>query len=266
MEILGYFAAILVGLSFGLIGSGGSILTMPILVYLFGIQPTLATSYSLCIVGITCLTGAVQKYRSGFVDVRVSLLFGLVSVTSVILTRKFILPAIPGDITTIGSIKITKALLTMILLASLMLVSAISMIRNSYKHPGDDVWIRINPNYPVLLFCGLGIGMVTGLLGVGGGFLLVPTLVLLAGIPMKKAIGTSLTIITLNTLMGIISDAASFHLDWLLLGKLIAIAVTGVFMGNAISKKVSGEKLKKGFGWFVLVLSIYIVCKEVFFR
>ena len=266
MEIIGYFAAILVGLSFGLIGSGGSILIMPILVYLFGIQPTTATSYSLFIVGTTCLTGAIQKYRHGFVNVKASLLFGIVSVSTVIVTRKYILPAIPDYITTIGSVKLTKALLTMVLLAVLMLVSSISMIRDSYKKTPDEPGKVKSINYFILLLCGIGVGVVTGMFGVGGGFLLIPTLVLIAGIPMKNAIGTSLTIISLNTLVGILGDWGHFQLDWVLLGTLTAIAIGGVFIGHEIGKKIHGEKLKAGFGWFVLILSIYIISKEVFFR
>ena len=266
MEIIGYCAAIFIGLSFGLIGSGGSILTMPILVYLFGMQPTLATSYSLFIVGMTCLTGAIQKYRHGFVNIKTSLLFGVVSVSTVVTTRKFIVPAIPDEITTIGSLHFTKGLLTMVLLAALMLLSSISMIRDGYKRNPQTIENVKSVNYFVLFSCALGIGLVTGLFGIGGGFLLIPTLVLIAGIPMKHAIGTSLTIITLNTLIGIAGDWGQFHLDWILLAKLTSIAIAGVFIGHEIGKKVHGDKLKTGFGWFVLILSIYIIAKELLFK
>ena len=266
MEIIGYCAAILVGLSFGLIGSGGSILTMPILVYLFSIPPTLATSYSLFIVGTTCLTGAIQKYRHGFVDVKTSLLFGILSVSTVLLTRKYIVPAIPENISSIGTLTLTKSMLTMVLLAALMLLSSVSMIRNSYKKTTIDARVLRTISYVELIFCAIGIGFVTGMFGVGGGFLLIPTLVLIAGMPMKNAIGTSLTIISLNTLVGILGDWGQFHLDWALLAKLIAIAIAGVLIGNQLGKKISGAVLKAGFGWFVLVLSIYIITRELFFK
>lgn len=265
MIIAGYLATILVGLSLGLMGSGGSILIMPILVYLFGIPPLLATSYSLFIVGATSLVGAYKNYVKGFVNIRTSLIFGISSVTTVFVTRKFLIPAIPNDIAAIGSLHITKALLTMVLFAGLMLLSASSMIR-SRKAATDEDGPAKKENYPSLLLYGVGVGLVTGVLGAGGGFMLIPTLVLLVGMPMKKAIGTSLFIISLNALLGFTGDIGHFTFDWPLLFQLTAIAVAGIFAGSELAKKIPGAKLKTGFGWFVLVMGIYIIIKELFFK
>ncbi|GAC1425772.1 MAG: sulfite exporter TauE/SafE family protein [Flavisolibacter sp.] len=263
MEIWGYFASALIGISLGLIGGGGSILTVPVLVYLFGINPVLSTSYSLFVVGSTSLVGAYNNYRKGFVSIKTALLFGISSITTVFLTRKFIIPHIPKNIATIGSVHITQALLTMVLFAILMVIAALSMMK-SKKSDGN---IQLNNDHiielPKLLAYGVAIGLATGILGAGGGFLLIPTLVLLVKLPMKQAIGTSLLIIALNSLIGFTGDIGHFNIDWFFLAKVTSIAILGIFVGGLLSKKISGDKLKKGFGWFVLFMGVYIIVKEV---
>ena len=263
MEILGYIAALLIGISLGLIGGGGSILTVPVLVYIFHIQPKIATSYSLFIVGSTSLVGAVNNYIKGWVDLETALLFGVSSISTVFLTRSFIIPVIPERIATIGNFKVTASLLTMVLFAILMLMASWSMIRKRTviipeKHDATKGSEIIN-----LLGYGIIVGLVTGLLGAGGGFLIIPTLVLLLGKPMKKAIGTSLLIISMNTLLGFTGDLGHVDMDWKLLLILTGIAIVGVFTGIAIGKKIPGEKLKKGFGWFVLAMGVYILVREL---
>jgi len=234
---------------------------VPVMVYLFVLQPLLATSYSLFVVGSTSFVGAFNNLRKGMVNVKAALLFGASSIATVFLTRKFLVPAIPKDIFTIRGFTITESMLTMVLFAILMLVASVSMIRNKkvVKHEEEN---KDHFRFGKLVTYGITIGLVTGLLGAGGGFLLIPALVLLLKLPMKKAIGTSLMIIALNSLVGFTGDLGHFSIDWFFLVKVTAIAIAGIFIGGALSKKIPGEKLKKGFGWFVLVMGIYIIVKE----
>ena len=243
MVIVGFFLAALIGVSLGLIGGGGSILTVPLLVYVMGVNPILATSYSLFIVGSTSMVGAFNNYIKGLVRIKTALLFGLSSITTVFLTRKFLLPAIPKHILTIGSFVLTENILTMLLFAILMLAASIAMIRNGNKTEVED---KVNlfgakqVNLAKLLLYGIAIGLATGLLGAGGGFLLIPTLVLLVGLPMKEAIGTSLLIIALNSLIGFTGDIGHFSMDWEFLILMTLIAIAGIFVGGYLAKKLLG--------------------------
>lgn len=266
METFAYIASALIGISLGLIGGGGSILTVPVLVYLFGISPLLSTSYSLFIVGSTSLVGAFNNYRKGLVSIKTALLFGLSSITTVFLTRKFIIPAIPKNILTVGSFTITENILTMVLFAILMVAASTAMIKSGNEEEDQETVSDKKLNLPKLLLYGIAIGIATGLLGAGGGFLLIPTLVLLVGLKMKEAVGTSLLIIALNSLIGFTGDLGHFNIDWAFLAKITAIAVAGIFIGGFLNKKLDGRKLKKGFGWFVLVMGIYIILKELLFK
>ena len=264
MEILGYFLAALVGISLGLTGGGGSILTVPILVYAMGVNPVLATSYSLFIVGSTSMVGALNNYRKGFVNIKTALLFGLSSITTVFLTRKVLMPKIPPVLFSIQHFQITQSMATMVLFAVLMLMAAIAMIKN--KNQENNVAVNDNNSkskIPKLLFYGVAIGLATGLLGAGGGFLLIPVLVLILKMPMKQAIGTSLLIIALNSLIGFTGDIGHFIIDWKFLIIITLIAVAGIFAGGFLAKKIEGDKLKKAFGWFVLLMAIYIIIKEI---
>ncbi len=258
MEIAGYIASILIGLSLGLLGGGGSILTVPVLAYLFGVHPTIATSYSLFIVGSTSLVGAFRKYSIGQVSVPTALLFGVSSITTVILTRRFIIPRIPEHLGMIGDVEITKAAVTMVLFAVLMLLASFSMIKGRKEVEEKEKPINVLP----MLLYGVGIGLVTGFLGAGGGFLLIPALVFFVGLDMKRAVGTSLAIIAMNSLIGFIGDIGIVKVDWQLLLIVSGISLVGLFLGISLSKKVSGPKLKKGFGWFVLIMGVYIIIKE----
>ena len=266
MEIAGYFLMALVGVSLGLIGGGGSILTVPILVYVMGVNPVLATSYSLFIVGATSMAGAYNNYRKGLVNVKTALLFGVSSITTVFLTRKIIMPVVPAVLFSNRHVHITHSVATMILFAILMLMASLAMIKNKDEHNSS---VATGANKPIQLtrlsLYGIAIGLATGLLGAGGGFLLIPALVLLVKMPMKQAIGTSLLIIALNSLIGFTGDIGNFIIDWKFLIALTVIAIAGIFAGGFLAKKFNGEKLKKGFGWFVLAMGIYIIAKELFF-
>ncbi len=266
MEILGYVLAVIVGISLGLIGSGGSILTVPILVYVIGVNPVLATAYSLFIVGSTALVGGVQSAFQKKVDFKTVLIFGIPSIAAVYATRMWLVPFIPNEIFTIGSLVITKSIALMLLFAVVMILASVSMIRPGKYKETDEHAPRVY-NYPMILLEGAVVGLLTGLVGAGGGFLIIPALVLLARMPMKLAVGTSLFIIAAKSLIGFIGDLqGSEVLDWKLLGIFTAFAVAGIFIGILLSKKIPGQKLKKGFGWFVLVMGIYIIIKELFFK
>ncbi|HQO87606.1 MAG TPA: sulfite exporter TauE/SafE family protein, partial [Bacteroidia bacterium] len=191
MEVFGYACAILMGLSLGLIGGGGSILTVPILVYLFSIDAVLATGYSLFIVGFTSLIGSFSHIRMGNVHLRTAVVFGIPSIIAVFITRAFIVPAIPQDLFNIGTLQITKPIALLLLFAVIMLLASYSMIRRKKQKPDYD---KVQYNYPLIIIEGFVVGTITGLVGAGGGFLIVPALVLLAHLPMKKAIGSSLLI------------------------------------------------------------------------
>lgn len=259
MEIAGYIASLLIGVSMGLIGGGGSILTMPILVYLFAVSPPIAISYSLFIVGSTSLVGAYNNYRRGLVNFKIALLFGSSSITTVFITRKFVIPLLPEVLFRISSFEVTNSLFVMVVFAILMVAASVSMIRNKKV----EVEAKEKSGTVKLLAYGVAIGLVTGFLGAGGGFLLIPALVILMKLPMKEAIGTSLLIITLNSLIGFLGDMGRHPIDWRFISMVSAIAIAGIFIGSHFNQQVNADKLKKGFGWFVLVMGIYIIVKEL---
>ena len=264
MEILGYIAAILIGISLGLVGSGGSILTVPVLVYLMGVDPLLATTSSLFIVGFTSLIGGVRAYSKKQLDYRAVTEFGFPSVLSIFITRHNLLPAIPDTIFTVGNIIITKNMLLMLVFAVLMLLASWSMIRsresNRTATPAKAGSERV---FPLMIF-GLLIGVVTGLLGAGGGFLIIPTLVLFLGLDMKTAVGTSLLIIAINSLFGFLFSLNHFSFNWMLLLAFTVLSAAGLFIGSHFSDKISPASLKKGFGWFILVMGIFVIVRELF--
>lgn len=263
MAILGYAASVLMGLSLGLIGGGGSILTVPILVYLFGVDPVLATAYSLFVVGLTSLVGSYSHFRAGNVQLKTALIFGLPSIAAVYAVRKFAVPHIPDPAFYIGSFAVAKGTLLMVLFAVLMLMASISMIRQGRQKQYEK---KSTDNYLLIFLEGLLVGGLTGLVGAGGGFLIIPALVLLAGLPMKQAVGTSLLIIALKSLIGFTGDlGAGQPIDYGFMLLFSAFAIAGILLGSYLTKFISNEKLKPAFGWFVLVMGVYIIIKEVLF-
>ena len=333
MDTAGYIAAIIVGFTLGLIGGGGSILTVPVLVYMFSIEPVLATAYSLFVVGISSSVGALNYMKKGLLNYKTAVVFAVPSFIAVFLTRKFLVPAIPEqlfsigrlDITTdvlfilililtklgvslfslnktfrgskkhikafllvtpaaimvfivrqfiipgipdnlimIGDFTLTKGSGIMLLFSLVMFLAAFSMIKGRRDPVDEEETGKLKFNYPLIVAEGAIVGTVTGLVGAGGGFLIIPALVLLAGLPMKTAIGTSLLIISVKSLLGFLGDLGNQEIHWVFLLAFTGLSVIGIFAGTYTSKFIDGSKLKKLFGWFVLLMSVYIIINELF--
>lgn len=258
---MGYFGALLIGVVLGLIGGGGSILTVPILVYVLAINPVTATAYSLFVVGTSALVGAFRNMQKGLVDFRTAIVFAIPAFIAVYTTRKFIVPAIPEALFPVGDLMITKSIAIMVFFAIVMLLASFSMIRNNRKDTTEIVAVVYN--YPLIVVEGAVVGLLTGLVGAGGGFLIIPALVLLAKLPMKKAVATSLLIIAIKSLIGFIGDVENLDIDWTFLLSFSAISMVGIVLGIYLSNFIEGKKLKKAFGWFVLVMAVYILIKEL---
>lgn len=261
-EVLGYFGALIVGLVLGLIGGGGSILTVPILVYFIGLNPVTATAYSLFVVGTTSLFGAYQNFKNKMVDVRTAIVFAIPAFIAVYLTRRYLVPAIPDLLFTVSDFDVTKNIFIMIFFAIIMLLASISMIKTRKKATSEEQEITFN--IPLIIIEGIVVGVLTGIVGAGGGFLIIPALVLLAKLPMKLAVGTSLIIIAAKSLIGFLGDVQNLAIDWTFLLIFTTISVIGIFIGVYTTKFISGEKLKKGFGWFTLLMALYIIYKELY--
>jgi uncharacterized membrane protein YfcA len=276
VEILGYLGALLIGVTLGLIGGGGSILTVPILVYTLGLNPVTSTAYSLFVVGSTALVGAVRNMLKGMVDFRTAIVFAIPALVAVYLTRAFLIPAIPEVLFEFrfpagkfipslsryeSHIEITKDLAIMLFFAFIMLLASISMIRDRRKETEHQE--EVSYNYPLIVVEGGIVGVLTGIVGAGGGFLIIPALVLLAKLPMKKAVATSLLIISIKSLIGFMGDVQNLSIDWPFLLTFSGTSIAGIFIGIWLNNYVDGKKLKKGFGWFVLIMGIYIIYKEL---
>jgi len=260
--ILGYIGALLVGITLGLLGGGGSILTVPILVYLLGVNPVLATAYSLFVVGTTSLVGAVRNMTQKMVDIKVAMLFSLPALLAVYLTRRYIVPAIPEELFIIAGLTMTKDLAIMLFFALIMLAASISMIKGRKEKPvNKNTRIKL----PLIFAEGIIVGVLTGIVGAGGGFLIIPALVLFANLPMKKAVATSLLIIAAKSLTGFIGDVQTLTIEWSFLLTFTGFSIIGIFIGIYLNRFIEGKNLKKGFGWFVLLMGFYIITKELIF-
>ena len=263
VEILGYVGALMVGLVLGLIGGGGSILTVPIMVYLIGLNPIVATAYSLFVVGVTSVFGAFQNYKKGLVDVKTAIVFAVPAFIVVYLTRRYFVPIIPEVIFTVNDFEVTNDIFIMIFFSIVMLLASYSMIKGKKNIKPVDAQNKTY-NYPMIAFQATVIGVFSGIVGAGGGFLIIPTLVLLGKLPMKKAIGTSLFVIAVNSLFGFLGDLSNININWTFLLTFTGISIIGILVGSHFSKYISGRKLKKGFGYFTIVMAIYIVYRELF--
>jgi uncharacterized membrane protein YfcA len=264
----GYFAAIFIGLSLGIMGGGGSILTVPVLVYLLGVSPVLSTAYSLFVVGSTAVVGAAGYARKGLVSLHTAVVFLLPSLLAVFAVRKMLMPAIPHELFMVGGLVFTKDLLVLVAFAVLMVGAATSMIRNrpAEEALADELRATQKLNYPLILSIGLVVGTLTGFVGAGGGFLIIPALVLSARLPMKLAVGTSLAIIALNSLIGFAGDlSAGTSIVWPFLLGFLAFALGGIVLGTYLARFIPGARLKPAFGWFTLAMGSFILIKELLF-
>lgn len=263
LEILGYFGGLLIGVVLGLIGGGGSILTVPVLVYLLAINPVTATAYSLFVVGTSSLVGALRNIPKKLIDFRTAIVFAIPAFIAVYLTRKFLVPAIPEEIFSLGDFTLTKGIGIMIFFAIIMIVASISMIREKDNGRNKEVE-KVTYNYPLIIIEGIVVGLLTGIVGAGGGFLIIPALVLLAKLPMKKAVATSLLIIAIKSLIGFIGDVENMKIDWVFLMIFTGLSIVGIWLGVYLNNFINGKKLKKAFGWFVLLMGIYIIWSEIY--
>lgn len=329
LEILGFLSAIIIGVSLGMIGGGGSILTIPVLVYLFKVDPVLATAYSLFVVGVSSLFGSFTYMKKGLLNYKTAIVFAIPSLVAVFLTRKMLIPYLPDELIAIaggwgselwfglvlvlgivfsafvlmkwgihqhasflkvallmlpatlmvftmrqwvipslpenmlelGGFVLTKNLAIMVLFALVMLGASISMIRGRTEPQTVDGSQKLNVG--IVVIEGVLVGTLTGIVGAGGGFLIIPALVIIAKLPIKQAIGTSLLIITVKSLIGFLGDVSNQTIEWVFLLEFTGLSVLGIFIGAKFSDKVPGELLKKGFGWFVLVMAVFILFKEL---
>jgi hypothetical protein len=260
IQIIGYVGAFIVGLILGLIGGGGSILTVPLLVYLLGYNPVVATAYSLFVVGSSSLVGTIQKHKKHLVDFKTGLAFSFPSFIAVYLSRRFLVPNLPDTLFKLENFEFTKEMAIMTFFALVMLLASISMIKKRKTQPKEN----FKQDYYKTFIQGIIIGVVTGIIGAGGGFLYVPALVLWANLSMKKAVGTSLVIITINSLIGFTGDLYTIKVDWIFLLSFSFLTILGIIVGGMLSKFISNKNLKTGFGWFTLIMAIYIIYKELF--
>lgn len=260
MEIVGYIMALVIGISLGLIGGGGSILAVPVLAYMFGLDEKTATAYSLFIVGTGALVGGIKQSQNKNVDWRTAMVFGLPAVLGVWIIRHFVVPALPDTFFTVSDFSFTRRMGMFGLFAILMLVAAYSMLKDKKIKGGSGDVIY---NYPLILAEGLIVGAITGFVGAGGGFLIIPVLVILSNLDIKKAIGTSLIIIAFKSLLGfLLGDSLILFIDWQFLTVFSIITLAGIFLGLYLGKFIDGKKLKKGFGYFILMMALFIFIRE----
>ena len=258
LDLLGYLGAFIIGMVLGLIGGGGSILTVPLLVYLLGYNPVVATAYSLFIVGTSSVVGVIQKHQKKLVDFKTGLTFSFPSFLAVFISRRYLIPNIPEEIFKLNGFVLTNDIAIMVFFAIIMLVVAISMIQTK-KEP---ITVFVKQPYYKTFIQGLVIGIITGLIGAGGGFLYVPALVLWAGLSMKNAVGTSLVIISINSIIGFLGDLYTLNIDWVFLLAFSCLTISGILLGGYLSKFISNKKLKKSFGFFIMLMAVYIIIKE----
>jgi uncharacterized membrane protein YfcA len=255
---------ILMGVVLGTLGAGGSILVMPILVYLFGVTPTLASGYSLVIVGATALVGAVEYLRRGQSNPRMAVIFGFPAIVAVYLTRRFFFPAIPDPLIQVEAFTLSKDAGVMILFSVFMLAAAGSMMRSGRKEDAEEAAPPERLNIPLIFASGFTVGVFTGLVGAGGGFMILPVLVILGGLPMKIAIGTDLLIIAAKSLIGFVGEVQAVEgIDFAFVGLVTLLPVAGMFLGTYLNKKAPARLLRTGFAWFVLIMGGYIVVREL---
>ena len=268
MEIFGYILFVLIGLVLGLIGGGGSILGVPVLVYVLGYSPVVGTGYSLFIVGISSLIGSMAYFKKRMIHLKATLIFAIPSVISVFVVRKYLIPAIPDQLINISGFLFTKDLLIMLVFALLMILASYSMIKvkNDETENETNNADAVRLNYMLIVVSASVIGFLSGLVGAGGGFLIIPALIFFVKLPMKLAVGTSLTIISINSLIGFTGTLGEMEIDWQFLISVSVLAILGIVIGAYLSNFVSAKKLKPAFGWFTLMVGLAVIIKEILIK
>ncbi len=268
LEIIGYTCFVLIGFTLALIGGGGSMLAVPVLVYLFKLSPEVATGYSLFIVGLTSMIGSFGSLKKGDFKLEALYLFALPSLLSIFCTRYFIMPALPEILLSAGTFTVSKNTAILFVFSILILFVSFTMIGGKGNAGRKDImwgeFFNTPLKIPFIIFLGLLVGFISGFVGAGGGFMIIPVLVIFLRMPMKKAIGTSLIIIAVNSMVGFAGNIGASEIDWKFLSIVSAIAITGIFAGSYVSAFVPGKKLKPAFGWFSLCVGLFILVKEIF--
>lgn len=260
MVVLGYVAIVGIGIVLGSMGAGGSMLAIPVLVYIFMIDVDTASAYSLFLVGITSLAGAGLNRRKQLVSMRTAFGFGIPSVTGAFICRKWIIVLIPDLIWECGGLQITKAHTLLVLFSVLMTVSSVAMLVK--QEPRGPSLCR--PDGPRLMGLGFVVGCVASLAGAGGGFLILPALIILARLPFATAAGTSLLIIACNCLVAFCGDVLNRAIDWHFLLALTALAILGLLSGYWWHRKNQCRvSWKRGFAWFTMAVGVMILVKEM---
>jgi uncharacterized membrane protein YfcA len=259
--VLGYAGAVVTGLVLGLLGGGGALLSIPVLVYFFHMDATVATGYSLFLVAIAATSGTVQNIRNKNIDGKAFLFYGIPSVTTVYIFRRFIIHQLPDIIFSTGSFSLTKDHLILFILSFVMFGVGFKMI-NATDEAVDGGPLHAK-HYVLLVLYAIAVGCFIGLVGAGGGFLMTPALIYFAGLDMKRAIGTSILLVGVNSFIGFLGDIhSSLQMDWRFLILFSLFSVTGVLAGTYFSHRIDNRKLKISFGWFVLLLGVYIAGRE----
>lgn len=262
-EIKAYLAALGIGLSLGLIGAGGSVITIPVFVYVLKKDPLSSAVYSMFVVASSTAIGSIRSVIKKQVNIQVFLRFGIPSVAGVLIARLVIFPSIPHQLGSIASHLILKDMAFMLSLAIVMLLASASMLRAGTVRRNDAA--TEVPGLSQLMIRGFLVGLLVGMLGIGGGFLIVPALYVLARLEIKQAIATALLIISVNATFGFLASFRSINIDWLILLKFAAGTSVGILAGRKLAAKLSGGLLKKIFGYFLLILSAFIIYKQFWF-
>lgn len=266
LEVIGYISALVIGISLGLIGGGGSILALPVLAYLFLVDEKVATAYSLFIVGASALLGGVKQHFRGYVDWKTAVVFGIPAILGVSFVRHYVVPILPDILFYIDGFAFTRRMGMFGLFALLMIPAGFAMLKqpNEKRYNGKSF---AGYNYKLILLEGLLVGATTGFIGAGGGFLIIPALVVLAGVEMKVAIGTSLVIIAFKSLLGFfLGDALTMNIDWSFLLIFTSISLVGTLIGSYLSYFIDAKKLKKGFAYFIFGMAVFVFYMEFFVK
>lgn len=250
MLVLGFGFAFLIGMSLGLIGGGGSILAVPTLIYVMGITPKSAIAMSLPIVGTVSFIGMIPYWRQGQISFQTVAFFTPTAITG----------AFVG--TQIVRFPFITATVQLVTFAVMMLTASFLMIRKTQSPSTLTATTDQRKRLWLIPIQGLGVGLLTGFVGVGGGFLIIPALVLAGNLPMKKAVGTSLFMIALNAAAGFIGYWEQVELDWFILSWFTSFAILGVISGSYSSQYIAGEKLQKGFGYFLIAVAVFILIRR----